>query len=72
MRTRRSWRNQERIFKYLFEPEKPTPLEPSKRCWDCFYYPKGGRNTGTCKHLNMKVRGEILDQSCFKSRVTLT
>ena len=31
MRTRRSWKNQDRLFAYLFKPEQPKPVVKPKR-----------------------------------------
>ena len=51
MRTRRSWRNQDRLFKYLFcvDPKPQPTLEPSACCFNCAFFPKQGRNWQTCK-----------------------
>jgi hypothetical protein len=69
MRTRRSPRNQEILFKALFpKPEPPTPLPPSIRCWDCEYYPKGGRVRGHCRLRCAEVAGIGQDRPCWTAR----
>lgn len=69
MRTRRSPRNQDRLWRYL-TPEAPAkePLPPSPpRCWDCRHYPKGGRDRGTCALSGLKVAGRS-QKECFTPR----
>lgn len=66
MRTRRSPRNQERLFRALFEPEK----EPVARtyCFDCASYPAGGRSRGRCTLIGTMVNG-LGQRHCFWPRV---
>ncbi len=69
MRTRRSPRNQEILFKALFPPpEKATPIERSPRCFDCCHYPKGGRSRGRCALSGESVRGEAENRHCWTDR----
>lgn len=69
MRTRRSPRNQDRLFRELFkpEPQKAKPVEQVNRCWDCHHYPKGGRMDATCKLKGKRVAGRSV-MDCFKKR----
>ena len=58
MRTRRSWKNQDRLWKALGgKPEKPQVATPP-RCWDCISYPKGGRMRGKCTLRGLIVLGQ--------------
>lgn len=71
MRTRRSPRNQERLWKALSTegPREPKPprREPSGLCWDCRHYPKHGRSRGTCAKLDITVPGSA-SRPCFEDR----
>jgi len=68
MRTRRSWRNQDRLWKLLTPPAPPKQhLESPNRCCDCRHYPKGGRSRGTCSLHSEKVYG-LSERNCFESR----
>lgn len=76
MRTRLSPRNQQKLWKELMEkslqPERAIALAILKKtvyCWECRHYPKGGRNRGTCKLMNIMVGGHWINQPCFKKRV---
>jgi hypothetical protein len=72
MRTRRSWRNQERLFKALTPPvDKSTvpELPEVERCWDCVCYPKGGRARGMCSFKVEFVEGITANKACFVKRV---
>lgn len=56
MRTRRSPRNQDRLFKVLFKP--PTfSVEPvvTPCCANCINYPDTGRSRGFCTVAGAKV-----------------
>lgn len=69
MRTRRSPRNQEILFKSLFKPPlKKVIFEITPCCWDCKSYPKNGRNTGFCSLRKEKVYGRTKEEGCFERR----
>lgn len=75
MRTRRSPRNQEILFRQLFAPARTSPgtaaapsVEHVPRCWDCRHYPKGGRNRGKCALRGEHVNGRSERQACFAAR----
>lgn len=72
MKTRRSPRNQERLWRELGRqgtPTVPTPLpDPRRACWDCANYPKGGRSRGHCTLFGIKVSGETENKECFVPR----
>ncbi len=69
MYTRTSPRNQEILWRALTPPAPAVEkVAAPSRCWDCANYPKGGRSTGTCKLLAMKVGGERLGCDAFKAR----
>jgi len=70
MRTRRSPRNQERLWSALGGPPAPQPPPPSssRRCWNCANYPKGGRSRGHCTLLGVMVQGAASDRECFRGR----
>jgi hypothetical protein len=69
MRTRRSWKNQDRLWKALggqlpiIQPVAPTP-----RCFDCASYPPAGRSTGHCALHGVMVRGNTENRPCFMPR----
>jgi len=69
MRTRRSPRNQEILWRQLGGGENEK-LEPIKtvRCFDCVNYPKGGRSRGECTLIGEVVRGSNKDRKCFIPR----
>lgn len=72
MRTRRSPRNQQALWKALTPPvdkptQDPTP-PPVNRCWDCVSYPKGGRSRGDCTLLGVMVCGQTANRPCFRHR----
>lgn len=70
MRTRRSPRNQDRLFADLFrpsaEPQPPRP-PPASHCWDCRHYPKGGRDSAKCR-LTGKRTGGHEERNCYEMR----
>lgn len=68
MRTRRSPRNQEILFKALFKP-KDVVCEPvvSKVCFNCRHYPKQGRSHGMCGLNGTKTSGMAM-KPCFVER----
>ncbi len=65
MRTRRSPRNQERLWRELGEQGKAKPVA-AKCCWNCANYP-GGRARGYCKSFGGYVRGGEI-RPCFVQR----
>lgn len=70
MRTRRSPRNQDILWRALGgAPEpKPEPAPALPRCWDCRHFPKGGRARATCRLNGLKVNGVRLAPPCFEQR----
>jgi len=69
VRTRRSPRNQDRLWRALGrEGAAPpvVPVEPTPRCWDCASYPKGGRGRGKCSLVGEVVNGRTADRPCFR------
>lgn len=70
MRTRRSPRNQERLWRELGgRPDPPAPVvDPIPRCWDCVCYPAGGRNRGRCTSRGVTINGRTANQPCFTRR----
>lgn len=68
MRTRRSWRNQDRLWRELGGPKPEVKVvEVIPRCWDCANYPKGGRSRGACTLIGEMVRGAS-QKPCFLLR----
>lgn len=66
MKTRRSYRNQDRLFKELFQPkEAPVLTVRSRRCFDCVSYPTHRRNRGYCPTANKVVSGLGENLPCF-------
>lgn len=70
MRTRRSPRNQERLWRILTPPVPPVVATSSVRCWDCLDYPPGGRGRGHCTLGGMMVNGRTENRPCFRARRT--
>lgn len=69
MRTRRSPRNQDILFKVLFpKPEPPVPTTPSIRCFNCHHYLKGGRARGLCNKMMITMTGMSLNKPCWVAR----
>lgn len=70
MRTRRSPRNQEILFRALFMPPEESPIQGPRcpRCWDCLEYPKGGRSRGECLAHGEVVNGITTRPGCFRPR----
>jgi hypothetical protein len=69
MRTRRSWRNQDRLWRALggeSEPMRPVVTVP--RCWDCVSYPQNGRVRGGCTLRGVIMRGQTKNKPCFTGR----
>jgi hypothetical protein len=66
VKTRRSVRNQNILFKALFAP-KNEPVNPVeiKCCFKCISYPKQGRGRGECTLGGMIVLGKTMDRECF-------
>ena len=75
MRTRRSWRNQERLWRILGQPAVtravPKPAPPSRRCFDCRHYPQVGRSRGHCALLGAIVNGVSRDRACWVPRALI-
>jgi hypothetical protein len=68
MRTRRSHKNQDRLFNALFQkPEAIKPTETKARCWECAAYPTGGRTRGKCAFFDEVVPGASIKE-CFRQR----
>lgn len=70
MRTRRSPRNQEILWRAL-GGQNQTPVVPVvfvTRCFDCAKYPKHGRRRGTCALIGAMVSGMTENRDCFKAR----
>ena len=69
MKTRRSWGNQDRLYRELSgKPEEEQPAVSSVRCWDCLRYPKGGRSRGGCSLWGGTVSGITEGRPCFEAR----
>lgn len=70
MNTRRSPRNQERLWRELGgRNPQPAPIK-TIRCWDCASYPKGGRVRGRCALKGQKVNGATMNMPCFRARAS--
>jgi hypothetical protein len=69
MRTRRSPRNQDALFKALFKPkEEPRSEQPPRsQCRDCRQYPAQKRDTYNCPVKGMKV-GLWDTHECFVAK----
>lgn len=70
MRTRTSWRNQERLFKILGgQPiHKPVPeIVEISRCGVCKFYAAPLRSRSTCKMLSQKVYASA-QKECFTKK----
>ncbi|HKZ01434.1 MAG TPA: hypothetical protein VJ180_04300 [Pyrinomonadaceae bacterium] len=73
MRTRRSVRNQNILFRALFEPQHETvAIVETKCCFNCANYPEHERNRGECTLHGVVVRGATVDRECFRSRSAMT
>lgn len=69
MRTRRSPRNQQILWKALTPPvDKPVLLPHIPRCWDCSSYPPSGRVRGHCALKGDMVNGRSENRPCFLPR----
>jgi|GEM_PF-5251402 len=70
MKTRKSPRNQEILFRALFAPVPERPEEgPAKpRCFECAMYPKGGRSGCKCKLTGQRRNGAECRPECFRAR----
>lgn len=75
MRTRRSARNQDILWRALAaelagksEPTPPVVVVP--RCWDCLNYPQGPRQRhhGHCTLKGDMVLGWVENRPCFRPR----
>mgnify|MGYP001585451910 CR=1 FL=1 len=73
MKTRRSWRNQDRLWKELGGKPAPVCSAPAiPRCWNCVNYPKGGRSRGRCSLHEEIIQGRTENRPCFKIGLTCT
>lgn len=69
MNTRRSWKNQERLFKALFKSTAAASVRPVVQCcFNCLHYPQGGRNRATCRLSGETISGVTQDKACFQSQ----
>jgi len=70
MRTRKSPRNQEILFRALFRPplerREEGPARPT--CFECTQYPKGGRSGCKCKLTGRRMHGTECKPECFRAR----
>ncbi len=70
MRTRRSPRNQEILWRALGgKAVAPVAVFGTPCCWNCRRYPPAGRARGECTLLGQIVNGRT-QRSCFESKVT--
>lgn len=68
MRTRRSARNQTRLWRALGGPAEPArPPIVTMCCWNCRNYPAGGRMRGACAVTGKTVLGESV-RGCWRER----
>ena len=68
MRTRRSPRNQELLFKALFKaPDSPITPATTHYCGDCVSFPNW-RMRGECTLMGKIVNSANRDRECFKLR----
>jgi hypothetical protein len=69
MNTRRSPRNQERLWCALTPPAAPVVSVPApRRCFDCVNYPRGGRSRGHCTLRGVMVAGRTVEPPCWQGR----
>lgn len=78
VRTRRSPKNQERLWRELGRqgvraalPATVTAAQVIRvdhRCWDCVSYPPGGRSRGACSLTGTMVNGRSENRPCFRVR----
>lgn len=70
MRTRRSPRNQERLWRLLSAPTQVPTVQTAEvpRCWGCANYPRGGRARGICSLHGHMVNGRTENLTCFRTR----
>jgi hypothetical protein len=70
MRTRRSPRNQEILFRSLFKsPEKIKAGIPVQiMCVYCLNFPNNGRMSGECTLIGERVSGWNKNRECFMER----
>lgn len=69
MRTRRSPRNQERLWRALGKQgEQPQERPPTvRRCFDCVSYGGSARNRNECTLIGRIVNGATTGRECFKA-----
>ena len=68
MRTRRSARNQDILFRALGQEGKPaSPLVVNRCCFNCCNYPRHGRGRGDCTLLGQVVYGWGV-RDCYQGR----
>lgn len=71
MRTRRSPRNQEILWRLLTPPATAPPkIQAPPRCGSCRYYSAPGRSRSLCKISRTKVDARQEDEPCFEKRPT--
>lgn len=71
MNTRRSWKNQNRLFKELFKPEQPVCVPVvSPVCFNCVEYP-GKRMHAVCRRSGRRVSGSG-QHPCFTANKETT
>lgn len=75
MRTRRSPRNQERLFRGLgrdlaaaVATEPPVAQATVNRCFTCASYPREGRSRGECALSGAVVNGRSENRPCYLAR----
>lgn len=67
MKTRRSVRNQNILFRELFKPaEKGIESVEIKCCFNCVNYPRDGRGRARCTLTGGMVRGGSKNRICFR------
>jgi hypothetical protein len=70
MRTRRSPKNQEKLFRELFKPpsERPEEGPAQPMCFNCANYPRGGRSGCKCRLTGTRMNGTETRPECFRPR----
>ncbi len=65
MRTRRSPRNQDRLYRMLTVPEETPTSIVTQCCFNCVSYGGSKRNRAICTLTGTKVYGNTMDRECF-------